>query len=95
VACQTDELCGRAATVAANKAGIADVLLLKDLDRAIRDAYDGLALQREPKAEGSRIVTARGEACAASESWDAHTHTEGTAVTSIGGPSTSRVTGPY
>ena len=41
-----------AAAVAAIKAGIADVLILKDLDRATRDAYDGLALQREAKAEG-------------------------------------------
>ena len=38
--------------VPAIKAAIADVLILKDLDRATRDAYDGLALQREAKAEG-------------------------------------------
>ena len=48
---QTDKLGGRAAAVAAIKAGIADVLILKGLDRATRDAYDGLALQREAKAE--------------------------------------------
>jgi hypothetical protein len=64
--CQTDKLCGRAAADAAIKAGIADVLILKDLDRATRDAYDGLALQREANAEGWRIVTTKGEARAAS-----------------------------
>jgi len=71
------------------------VLILNDLDRATRDAYDGLALQPEAKAEGWRIVTTKGEAPAARVSCDAHTQKEGTAVTSIGGPSTSRVIGPY
>lgn len=74
---QTDKLCGRAAAVAAIKAGIADVLILKDLDRATRDAYDGLALQREAKAEGWRIVTTKGEARAASVSRDAHAQKRG------------------
>ena len=54
-----------------------------------------LALQREAKAEDWRVVTAKGEARAASVSWDARAHNEGTAVTSIGGPSMSRVIGPY
>ncbi|QZY45074.1 MULTISPECIES: recombinase family protein [Mycolicibacterium] len=58
---RTDRLYGRAAAVAAIKAGLADVLVLKDFDRATRDAYDGLTLQREAQAEGWRIVTTKGE----------------------------------
>jgi hypothetical protein len=43
-----------------------------------------LALQREVKAEGWRIVTTEGEARAASVSCDARAQNESTAVTSIG-----------
>lgn len=58
---KTDRLHGRAAAVAAIKAGLADVLVLKDFDRATRDAEDGLRLKREAKDEGWRIVTTKGE----------------------------------
>lgn len=58
---KTDKLYGRAAALAAIKARIADVLVLRDFDRATRDAYDGLGLQREAKDEGWRIVTTKGE----------------------------------
>ena len=63
---QTDKLRGRAVVAAVIKAGVADLLILKDLDRATRDAYDGLALQRETKPEGWRTVTTKGDARAAS-----------------------------
>jgi Resolvase, N terminal domain len=69
---KTDKPSGRAAAVSAIKAGTADVLIRKDLDRATRDAYDGLALQRKAKAEGCRIVTTKGEARAARVSCRAH-----------------------
>lgn len=62
---RTDKLYGRAAAVAAIKAGIADVLVLKELDRATRDTSDGLSLMREAKAEGWRVVTTKGEDSAA------------------------------
>jgi DNA invertase Pin-like site-specific DNA recombinase len=58
---KTDMLYGRAAAVAAIRAGLADVLVLKDLDRATRDALDGLQLQREAQQQGWRIVTTKGE----------------------------------
>jgi DNA invertase Pin-like site-specific DNA recombinase len=62
---KTDKLYGRAAAVAAIKAGIADVLLLNALDRATRDTLDGLQLMKTAKDEGWRIVTVKGEDSAA------------------------------
>lgn len=62
---KADKLYGRAAAIAAIKAGLADVLVLKDFDRATRDPLDGLTLQREAKAEGWRIITTKGEDTAA------------------------------
>jgi DNA invertase Pin-like site-specific DNA recombinase len=58
---KTDKLYGRAAAIAAIKAGIADVLVLKDFDRASRDVEDSLRLKREAHDEGWRIVTTKGE----------------------------------
>lgn len=58
---KADKLYGRTAAIAAIKAGLADVLVLKDFDRATRDAYDGLSLQRQAQDGGWRIVTTKGE----------------------------------
>lgn len=58
---KTDQLYGRAAAVAAIRAGVADVLVIKDFDRASRDVEDSLRLKREAKEEGWRIVTTKGE----------------------------------
>lgn len=55
------KLHGRAAAVAAIRAGIADVLVLRALDRATRDTRDGLALMHEAQCEGWRVVTTKGE----------------------------------
>ena len=58
---KTDKLYGRAAALAAIKAGLADVLVLKDFDRATRDTRDGLDLMLNAKAEGWRVLTTKGE----------------------------------
>ena len=58
---KTDRLYGRAAAVAAIRNGVADVLVLKELDRATRDTRDGLDLMLNAKDEGWRIVAVKGE----------------------------------
>lgn len=58
---RTDRLHGRAAALAAIRNGVADVLVLKDLDRATRDTRDGLDLMLNAKSEGWRIVTTNGD----------------------------------
>jgi DNA invertase Pin-like site-specific DNA recombinase len=58
---RTDKLFGRAAALAAIRSGVADVLVLKDLDRATRDTRDGLDLMLNAKSEGWRIVTTNGD----------------------------------
>ena len=58
---KTSKLYGRAAAVAAIRAGLADVLVLKDFDRATRDARDGLGLMQAAKDEGWRVLTTKGD----------------------------------
>jgi DNA invertase Pin-like site-specific DNA recombinase len=57
---KTDKLYGRAAAIAAIKAGIADVLLLNALDRATRDTLDGLALMKTAQDEGWQVIALDG-----------------------------------
>ncbi len=58
---RTSRLYGRAAAIAAIQAGLADVLVLKDFDRATRDTRDGLDLMKTAKDEGWRVLTTKGE----------------------------------
>ena len=57
---RTDKMHGRAAAVAAIQAGIADVLIVKALDRATRDVLDGAQLVRQAGDEGWRLLSLDG-----------------------------------
>ena len=56
----TDRMHGRAAAVAAIQAGLADVLVVRALDRASRDTIDGGQLVRQAQDEGWRLLSLDG-----------------------------------
>ena len=56
----TDRMHGRAAAVAAIQAGLADVLVVRALDRASRDTIDGGQLVRHAYDEGWRLLSLDG-----------------------------------
>jgi DNA invertase Pin-like site-specific DNA recombinase len=57
---KTDKLYGRAAAVAAIRAGLANVLLINALDRASRSTLDGLTLIKDAQVEGWRVLSLDG-----------------------------------
>ncbi|RIR68162.1 recombinase family protein [Mycobacteroides abscessus] len=57
---KTDKMYGRAAALSAIRAGIANVLVINDLDRASRSTLDGLTLVRDAQAEGWRVLSLDG-----------------------------------
>ena len=57
---RTDRMHGRAAAVAAIQAGLADVLVVRALDRASRDTIDGGQLVRQAHNEGWRLLSLDG-----------------------------------
>ncbi len=57
---KASKLYGRAAAVAAIRAGIANVLLVNALDRASRSTLDGLQLVKDAQDEGWRVLSLDG-----------------------------------
>ncbi|CAM4297709.1 Transposon Tn3 resolvase [Mycobacterium basiliense] len=57
---KTHKLYGRAAAVAAIRAGLANVLLVNALDRASRSTLDGLQLVKDAQDEGWRVLSLDG-----------------------------------
>lgn len=57
---KTHKMYGRMAAVAAIEAGLADVLVVKALDRASRDTVDGGTLMRTARDQGWRVLSLDG-----------------------------------
>ena len=57
---KSDKLYGRAAAIAAIRAGLASVLIVNAMDRASRSALDGLQVIKDAQAEGWRVLSLDG-----------------------------------